>query len=126
MRIDKWSDEPWQVVEDVEFRAVTLVAVKGESGVSVDCGHTVIYRGPYASVSDDEGRTYARGERLAVSERTFRQLTEGPYREDFIGLTPSEARHRAPCCPPAGTRGSTAKPEDNSHNEPSLSSGCCG
>jgi len=44
---DKWSEEPWQVVENIEFRSVTLTAVKPEAMECLDKGHAVIYRGRY-------------------------------------------------------------------------------
>ncbi|MDX2457294.1 MAG: methyltransferase domain-containing protein, partial [Gammaproteobacteria bacterium] len=31
---DKWDTEPWQVIEGIEFRAVTLTAIKPEAGNS--------------------------------------------------------------------------------------------
>jgi arsenite methyltransferase len=64
----------------------------------------VIYRGPYASVTNDEGHVFPRGERMAVCERTFRLLAEGPYREDFIGISPAEAREPVPWRAAPGTR----------------------
>jgi hypothetical protein len=30
VRYDQWGQEPWRVIEGIEFRAVTLTAVKGE------------------------------------------------------------------------------------------------
>jgi ubiquinone/menaquinone biosynthesis C-methylase UbiE len=126
VRVDQWSDEPWQVVEGIEFRAATVVAVKGAVTPSVDRGHVVIYRGPYASVSDDAGHSYPRGERMAVSEDTFKQLTEGPYREDFIGITPTELRDPAPCCVPAGARRPASQTKGAAHLGSTVSSGCCG
>ena len=89
---DKWSAEPWQVVEGIEFRAVTLTAVRPEGSECLDRGHAVIYRGPFSYVRDDDGHEYPRGQRMAVCERTFRMLTQGPYREEFIGIAPAEER----------------------------------
>ena len=124
--IDQWTDEPWQVMEGVEFRAITLAAVKPPETASVDRGHKVIYRGRYASVSDDEGHVYPRGERVSVSERTFKQLTEGPYRDDFIGIGPGEVHHCAPCCSSVGDPGGDKRSEGNVHLGSTRSSGCCG
>ncbi len=86
---DKWEAQPWQVVEGIEFRAVTLVGVKGSGTASLDVGHAVIYRGPYASITDDEGHVFPRGERIAVCARTFRFLMQGPLQDDFIGIIPA-------------------------------------
>ena len=68
---DKWDDQPWQVVEGIEFRSVTLLATKPEKDNLYDAGEAVLYRGPYSEVFDDLGNRYPRGERIAVSRRTF-------------------------------------------------------
>jgi SAM-dependent methyltransferase len=102
--LDKWEEEPWQVVEGIEFRAVTLVAFKGYGRECLDRGHAVIYRGPYAEVRDEEGHIFPRGERIAVCERTFRTLTEGPYRSHFIGIEPKVLADPISWCAPPGTR----------------------
>ena len=85
VRFDKWDATPWQVVEEIEYRSVTVTAIKGETGPCLDIGHAVIYRGPFAEIRDDEGHIFPRGERMAVCERSYRFLTEGPLRDHFIG-----------------------------------------
>ena len=100
---DKWDTQPWQIVNGIEFRSATLTATKGAGTACMDVGHAVIYRGPYASVNDDEGHVYLRGERMAVCERTFNLLTEGSYKNDFIGITPVTSRAPITWCAPAGT-----------------------
>lgn len=122
---DKWDVEPWQVVEGIEFRSVTLTAQKGAGTTCLDVGHAVIYRGPYASVSDDEDHIYQRGERIAVCERTFKLLIEGPYKEDFIGITPSMARPPVPWCAPAGTLRPAAETKGAVYAQVGKASGCC-
>lgn len=117
--LDKWADEPWRVVEGIEFRPVTVTAVKPEKTQCLDYGHAVIYKGPFEKVYDDEGHVYCRGQRMAVCERTFRLLTEGPYREDFIGIAPAELREAKPWCAPPGTLRS---PAETKSGNPSC---CC-
>ena len=90
--INSWSGPPWRVVEDIEFRSVTVTAMKPEGRECLDRGHAVIYRGPFSYVRDDDGHEFPRGERMAVCERTFRQLTQGPCRDDFIGIEPATPR----------------------------------
>lgn len=102
--LDKWEAEPWQVVEGIEFRAVTLVAFKGYGRECIDRGHAVIYRGPYVEVRDEEGHIFPRGERIAVCERTFRTLTEGPCRSHFIGIEPKVLAEPVSWCAPPNTR----------------------
>ncbi len=106
VRYERWQAEPWRVVEGIEFRSVTLTAVKPEGGECIDRGHAVIYRGPYKEVRDEEGHVYPRGARIAVCERTFRLLTDedGPYAGDFVGIAPMAEREPIPWCAPPGTR----------------------
>jgi arsenite methyltransferase len=108
VRIDQWSVEPWRVVDGIEFRSVTLTAVKGEGKICIDRGHAVIYRGPYAEVRDEEGHVFPRGERMAVCERTFRSITEGPYRDDFVGIAPRVLSEPVAWCAPPNTRRAAA------------------
>lgn len=124
IRYAKWDTDPWQVVEGIEFRSVTLTAVKPEAGPCLDYGHAVVYRGPFASVTDDEGHIFPRGARIAVCERTFRQLMEGPNGDDFIGLSPAEAGEPATFCAPPGTRRDpeATKGGDHSGNQ---GASCC-
>ncbi len=123
---DKWQANPWRVVEGIEFRAVTLTAIKTESSPCLDYGHAVIYRGPYASVTDDEEHVYPRGARMAVCERTYRFLTEsGAYANDFIGITPAQEKKPVPYCASPGTRRSTAETKSGVHNTGCTDESCC-
>ncbi|MEJ2760600.1 MAG: methyltransferase domain-containing protein [Gammaproteobacteria bacterium] len=122
---DKWSAEPWQVVDGIEFRAVTLTAVKPQGRECLDRGHAVIYRGPYSFIRDDDGHEFPRGERMAVCERTFRFLTQGPYREDFIGITPAVEREAVAWCAPPGTRRAAADTKGGEHSGGGAGGGCC-
>ena len=124
---DKWDALPWQVVDGVEFRSVTLTAAKGDDRVCLDTGQAVIYLGPYASVTDDEGHVFPRGERMAVCERTFEFLTEGPYKTDFVGVTPIEPREPVTWCAPAGTRRPATETKEAIHQAASCHEGssCC-
>jgi SAM-dependent methyltransferase len=122
---DLWSADPWRVVEDIEFRSLTLTAVKPEGSECQDQGHAVIYRGPFSFVKDDEGHEFPRGERMAVCERTFRFLTEGPYKENFIGIVPAEERTPVPWCAPHGTRRPASETKGGRHVHAEDSGSCC-
>lgn len=122
---DKWSAEPWNVIENIEFRSLTLTAVKPESSECLDRGHAVIYRGPFNFVRDDEGHEFPRGERMAVCERTFRFLTEGPYKENFIGIRPADERIAVPWCAPHGTRRPASETKGGQHMHAENSGACC-
>jgi len=123
---DKWDGQPWRVIDGVEFRSVTLTAVKGSGQACLDIGQAVIYRGPYKSITDDEGHVFPRGERMAVCERTFKFLMEGPLKNDFIGINPSAARTPVPWCAPAGTLRPAQETKGAAHSGTSCgSAGCC-
>ena len=124
---DKWQAEPWQVVEDIEFRSVTLTATRQVMEECLDYGHAVIYKGPFSEVSDDDGHVFPRGERMAVCEHTFRLLTEGPYREQFIGIAPAQLGEPRTWCAPAGTRRPATETRGGSHrvDESVATGGCC-
>jgi arsenite methyltransferase len=89
VKYDKWETQPWQVVEGIEFRSVTITAVKPYDEPHIDKGHAVIYRGAFSEVYDDEGRVYLRGRRIAVSEQHFHLITSGVLGDDFIGIAPN-------------------------------------
>jgi arsenite methyltransferase len=122
--IDKWSAEPWQVVEGIEFRSAIITATRPEATECIDQGHAVIYRGPFSYVRDDEGHEYLRGERMAVCERTFRLMTEGPYSEHFIGIKPQTLLSPKKWCAPSGTIRTVSETKGCTHTNSSGSS-CC-
>ncbi|MEK7207248.1 MAG: methyltransferase domain-containing protein [Pseudomonadota bacterium] len=123
---DKWDAKPWRVVNGIEFRSVTLTATKGVGSSCFDYGHAVIYRGPFSSVTDDEGHVFPRGERMAVCERTYRFLMRGPLKNDFIGITPAVLRDPpSPWCTPAGARRTPTETKAGSYNTECCGGGCC-
>lgn len=96
---DKWDVEPWQIIEGIEFRSVTLTAVKPEVGNEQITDQAVIYRGPFARVVDDNGQIYTRGKRVNISGTTYRLLLNPAYHDAFIDL--STAGNSVPgntCC----------------------------
>ncbi|NOT11531.1 MAG: methyltransferase domain-containing protein [Methylococcaceae bacterium] len=123
---DKWESRPWQVVEGLEFRSVTITAVKPEHEPCIDKGHAVIYRGPYSEVYDDDGHVYLRGQRMAVCERTFRLLTGETYATDFIGILPAQEIEGKPWDCATGTLRPAAATKGGLHqNTCSPGGGCC-
>lgn len=123
---DQWNTQPWQVVEGIEFRSVTLTAVKGDDGPCLDYGHAVIYKGPHSEVRDDDGHLFPRGERMAVCERTFDFLIKsGAYGSDFIGIEPARRGKAKTFCAPAGTRRPASETRGGTVSGGSSSSSCC-
>lgn len=84
------QEEPWQVIDGVEFRSLTVRAYKGKQGECLEHHQAVIYKGPWKSVQDDDGHTLVRGARMAVCEKTFGLYTDpnGPYTDAVIGIEP--------------------------------------
>ena len=93
IHIVKRDEEPWQTIDGVEFRSVTVVAYKGKQGECLERNQAVIYRGPWKTVTDDDGHTLHRGARMAVCYKTYQIYTNslGPYSNDIIGIEPYEA-----------------------------------
>ena len=54
VEILSWSDQPWQTVEGIEFRAMTVSAYKGKAGPCWERLQAVIYKGPWSAVEDDD------------------------------------------------------------------------
>ncbi len=100
---DKWDDQPWQVVEGIEFRSVTLMAIKPSQDNLVDAGQGLIYKGPFSEVKDDLGNLYPRGERIAVSRRTFELMMNSDLAENFVGVEPATAISNGCFNKPAGS-----------------------
>ena len=90
MEIVKRDDKPWQTIEGIEFRSMTIIAQKGKQGPCFERNQSVIYKGPWKAVIDDDGHTLYRGERMAVCDKTFRLYTrsESPYASALISVEP--------------------------------------
>jgi SAM-dependent methyltransferase len=88
IEITEWSDAPWQTVNGIEFRAVVVSAHKGKQGPCMEANQAVLYKGPWRSVSDDDGHTYERGVRTAVCAKTHDLLMRAPYADQLISIAP--------------------------------------
>ncbi|WP_372725092.1 methyltransferase domain-containing protein [Novipirellula sp.] len=117
--------EPWQVVEGIEFRSATVIAYKGNAQSDPDAKgeDQVMYRGPFASIRDDEGNEYRRGEMTAVYPGTFAMLSREPYASYFIRV-PAKPKNQAPGLPVA-KQTQTYQLQVASNSSPRGSEGCC-
>ena len=79
VQIEDFSSKPYQTVEGIEFRAITVTAYKGKEGPCIERNQAVIYRGPWKQVVDDDGHTLERGVRMAVCDKTFGLYSQPPY-----------------------------------------------
>ncbi len=92
VEILKREETPWQVIDGVEFRSMTVRAYKGKEGVCLERKQSVVYKGPWKQVIDDDGHVFCRGERMAVCDKTYNIMTSccSPYSQDIIGIPPYE------------------------------------
>ncbi len=90
IEILKLDETPWQTVEGIEFRSMTVSAYKGKEGPCRECKQAVMYKGPFSVVADDDEHAYERGARVAVCAKTFDLLKRGPYRDQFEFIEPHE------------------------------------
>ena len=88
VEILKFDKEPWQTVEGIEFRSMTVCAYKGKEGPCVEKNQAVIYKGPFKSVVDDDGHPMIRGKRYAVCEKTYNLYKRAPYADMFEFVEP--------------------------------------
>jgi arsenite methyltransferase len=88
IQILKRDEQPWQTVEGIEFRSVTIEAFKGKQGPCVERKQAVIYRGPFREVLDDDNHRMERGRRYAVCDKTYNIYRKAPYREFFEFVEP--------------------------------------
>ncbi len=134
IRIEAWAEEPFAVVEGIEFRSVTVTAHKGKQGPCYETNQAVVYRGPWRRVEDDDDHVFVRGERTAVCEKTFRLLSSEPYAESIIPLSSravvSEDRRTPFDCArtelrhPRETKGANCA-ETRPENAPGAGDRCC-
>nr|WP_199194004.1 methyltransferase domain-containing protein [Pleurocapsa sp. CCALA 161] len=92
VEILKREETPWQVIDGVEFRSMTVRAYKGKEGICLERKQSIVYKGPWKQVIDDDGHVFCRGERMAVCDKTYNIMTSccSPYHSDVIGIEPYE------------------------------------
>ena len=86
------AESPWHTINGIEFRSMTVRAYKGKEGPCLDRNQSVVYKGPWSQVKDDDGHTLFRGQRMAVCDKTFNLYTDptGPYGSNIIGIEPHQ------------------------------------
>ncbi len=90
IHVEEMKSEPYQTIEGIEFRSITITAHKGKEGPCVERNQAVIYRGPWKQVVDDDGHILPRGVRIAVCEKTYQIYSKPPYQNEFILIAPRE------------------------------------
>ncbi len=90
IQILKFDAEPWQTVQGIEFKSMTIEAFKGKQGESLELNQAVIYKGPFKTVLDDDDNVLERGQRHAVCDKTYQIYHQSPYAEFFEFIEPRE------------------------------------
>ena len=88
IEILKRDTEPWQTVEGIEFRSVTVQAWKGKQEPCFERNQAVIYNGPFLKVLDDDGHAMERGKCYAVCDKTYNLYKKAPYSDHFSFVDP--------------------------------------
>ncbi|MCO8124211.1 methyltransferase domain-containing protein [Stieleria sp. TO1_6] len=130
-----YQSEPWQVVQGIEFRSVTVIAYKYPDIPCYEHNEAVVYRGPYSSVIDDDGHQFTRGMRTAVCRKTFAKMQCEPYQDDFLAISPANPIAPEDALPydctagkversPKATKGGSVQSKP-SESECCADGGCC-
>ena len=84
------STAPWRTIDGIEFRSMTVRAYKGKQGPCLERQQAVMYKGPWRSVTDDDGHVLHRARRMAVCDKTFKILNDpsGPYHANIDPVPP--------------------------------------
>ncbi len=134
-RLDHRQMQPWKTIDGIEFRSVTVLAFKPFHLNATAPRQTVMYRGPFQQVIDDEGNAYRRGEHVTVDEATGRLLGEQTFANTFyqIGQTTTLPGGGLNCCPDVsgrlvpspGTQASSECKTNSEQQEDKDRGGCC-
>ena len=90
IRILERQSEPWRTIEGIEFRSLTVEAFKGKEGPCFERLQSVVYRGPFKEVLDDDNHRMERGKRYAVCDKTYQIYLREPYRQHFDLIEPRQ------------------------------------
>lgn len=86
LQIAERQQSAWMVIEELEFRSLTLQAFKPKMPPSGMTSADVIYRGPWRRVVDDEGHEFLRGRRTSVSDAILTRMANEPFKGQMIVL----------------------------------------
>ncbi|HEY2801875.1 MAG TPA: methyltransferase domain-containing protein [Chthoniobacterales bacterium] len=128
IQILKRDEQPWQTVEGIEFRSVTIEAFKGKQGPCFERNQAVIYRGPFREVLDDDNHRMERGLRYAVCDKTYNLYRKAPYRDFFEFIEPLTDIPLAEAQPFDCTRTSQRHPKETKgqdYKATTAASSCC-
>jgi arsenite methyltransferase len=111
------QSEPWRVIEQIEFRSLTVrahkLAIAANTATTETGDVEVVYRGPWKSVRDDLGHSFQRGERSRVTSSAATVLQQPPYSGQMLLIGQSGT-----CC--------AATPEGSAATTLPLATESCG
>ena len=90
VRVLKMDSSPWQTVEGIEFRSMTVEAFKPDQKPCLERNQAVIYKGPFKQITDDDGNVMERGKRYAVCDKFYNIYNRSPYLGSFELVNPIE------------------------------------
>jgi ubiquinone/menaquinone biosynthesis C-methylase UbiE len=129
VEILKLDTKPWQTVEGIEFRSLTVQAMKGKQGPCLERNQAVIYRGPFKEVLDDDGHRMLRGQRYAVCDKTYQLYKRAPYAAYFEFIEPLTDIPAAEAKPFDRSRASRRHPRETKgldYKATTDADACCG
>jgi len=130
VRILVRQQEPWQTVNGIEFRSLTVEAFKGKEGACWERNQAVIYKGPFKEVLDDDHHRMERGRRYAVCDKTYNLYRQEPYRDSFEFVEPLEEIPLEEAQPFDCSRTPLRQPKETKGRDYDLTSeaaeSCCG
>ena len=128
LQILKLDEKPWQTVQGIEFRSMTIEALKGKQGPCFERNQAVIYKGPFAEVLDDDGHRMERGRRYAVCDKTYNLYKRAPYSCEFEFINPLTEIPLADAKPFDCTRTALRNPKETKGQDytvTTVASACC-
>lgn len=100
IRIEARDEGPAKVIGDVEIRSVTITATKpAVPSAGLTEGTSVMYRGPWVEVVDEQGLRLRRGDIVAVTGALGAKCRTAPYLSELLVLD-TEGENNASCCAP--------------------------
>jgi arsenite methyltransferase len=129
IQILKRDEQPWQAVEGIEFRSMTVQAFKGKQGPCQERNQAVVYLGPFREVLDDDNHRFERGKRYAVCDKTHQLLKKEPYQSSFAFIEPLQPVPSEKAGPFASDEMRLRHPRETKgmdYNATTEASQCCG
>jgi hypothetical protein len=83
----KLGEAPCFHMDGVEMRELKLAGRQPAAEAAKET-RWVLYKGPFAQVTDYQGTVFPRGQRVAVSVATWDQFWQGPEADQFLFVHP--------------------------------------